>query len=153
MEKTGQTRRGPGGKQGGKRIAGKKRKRLAGPAAAALGTGTALAGYVVLLAGATALLLRGVLPEESLAVVTGVCCLAAVLVGGSVSAGRSTWRPMSAATSVGAVMAALLVVAGLAAPEPPDWTGQGGALVLCALGGGVLAGLLAARRAGKKRRH
>ena len=82
-----------------------------------------------------------------------LCALAAALVGGCVSAGRSTWRPMSAAASVGAVMAALLVVAGLAAPEPPDWAGQGGALVLCALGGGVLAGFLAARQARKKRRH
>lgn len=153
MEKTGQARQGLGRKQGGKRVAGKKRKRLAGPAAAALGTGAALAGYVVLLAGVTALLVRGVMPEGSLAVVTGVCCLAAVLMGGTVSAGRSTWRPMSAALSVGAVMAAILVVAGLSAPEPPNWAGQGGSLVLCALGGGALAGLLASRRAGKKRRH
>ena len=52
MEKTAQARRGLnlGGKQAGKRIAGKKRKRLSGPAAAALGSGTALGGYVALLA-------------------------------------------------------------------------------------------------------
>lgn len=155
MEKTAQARQGLslGRKQTGKRVAGKKRKRLAGPAAAALGTGAALAGYVILLAGVTAALVRGVMPEGSLAAVTGVCCLLAALMGGSVSAGRSTWRPMSAAVSVGAVMAALLVLGGLSAPEPPDWAGQGGALVLCALGGGLLAGLLASRRAKKKRRH
>lgn len=153
MEKTGQARQGLGKKQTGKRITGKKRKRLSGPAAAALGSGTALAGYVVLLAGVAALLIRGALPEGSLTAITGVCCLLAVLAGGSVSALRSTWRPLPAALSVGAVMAAILVVAGLSASEPPDWAGQGGPLVLCALGGGLLAGFLASRRARAKRRR
>lgn len=142
-----------GGKQAGKRIAGKKHKRLSGPAAAALGSGTALVGYGVLLALVAAALTRGIMPEGSLSAVVMVCCVVAALVGGSVSAGRSTWRPMSAAVSVGAVMAVLLLLGGLSAPEPPDWAGQGGALVLCALGGGLLAGLLASHRRKKKRRH
>ena len=60
---------------------------------------------------------------------------------------------MPAGFSVGAVMAVILVLGGLSAPEPPDWAGQGGALVLCALGGGLLAGFLAARRARRKRHH
>lgn len=132
---------------------GKKHKRRSGPAAAALGTGAALAAYLLLLAAAAALALRGTIPEESLTAVTAVCCFLAVLVGGSVSAGGSTWRPMGAAFSVGAVMAVLLVLGGLSAPEPPDWAGQGGGLVLCALGGGALAGFLAAKRAKKRRRH
>ena len=151
MEKTGQTKQGH--KPAGKRIAGKKRKRLTGPAAAALGLVTALAGYAVLLAGVTALLVRGVMPEGSLGAAVMVCCALAALAGGAVSAGRSTWRPMSAAVSVGAVMAVILVLGGLSAPEPPNWAGQGGALVLCALGGGVLAGFAALRRSRRKRRY
>lgn len=153
MEKTGQARQGLGRKQTGKRIAGKKRKRLSGPAAAALGTGIALAGYGVLLALAAVLLTRGILPAGSITAVTAVCCALAALTGGIAGAGRSAWRPMGAAFSVGAVMAVLLVVAGLSAPEPPDWTGQGGGLVLCALGGGLLAGFLTSRRAKAKRRR
>lgn len=153
MEKTGQARQGLGKKQTGNRIAGKKRKRLSGPAAVALGSGTALVGYVVLLAGESALLIRGTLPEGSLTAIMGVCCLLAVLAGGSVSALRSMWRPLPAAFSVGAVMAAVLAVAGLSASEPPDWAGQGGPLVLCALAGGLLAGFLASRRAKGKRRR
>jgi len=155
MEKTAQARRGLnlGGKQAGKRIAGKKRKRLSGPAAAALGSGTALGGYVALLALLAALLARGTVPEGSLTGAVMVCCALSALAGGAVSAGRSTWRPMPAGFSVGAVMAVILVLGGLSAPKPPDWAGQGGALVLCALGGGLLAGFLAARRARRKRHH
>lgn len=106
MEKTAQARRGLnlGGKQAGKRIAGKKRKRLSGPAAAALGSGTALGGYVALLALLAALLARGTVPEGSLTGAVMVCCALSALAGGAVSAGRSTWRPMPAGFSVGAVM-------------------------------------------------
>lgn len=112
----------------------------------ALALGVYLAGLLFL----ALLLVRGTLPEGSAFPVVAALCVLAVFCGGLTAARQSPWGTLSAGLLCAALFAAVLAAVGTAFWQGITWTGHGGALLLCALAGGVLAGLLGGRR--KKRR-
>ena len=68
------------------------------------------------------------------------------------AARRSPWGTLPAALACAALFAAVLAAVGTAFWQGITWTGRGGVLLLCVLGGGVLSGLLGGRR-GKRRKR
>lgn len=112
--------------------------------AAALGV--YLAGLLLL----ALLLVRGTLPEKSAFPAVAVLCAAAVFCGGMTAARRSPWGTLPAGLACAALFAAVLAAVGTAFWQGITWTGRGGILLLCALAGGLLAGLLGGRK--RKRR-
>ena len=116
----------------------------------ALTAGIYLAGILLL----TLLLVRGALPESGAYPVLAVVCLAAALGGGFLCARRSRWGTLPSALLCAGLFAGILAAVGvLLWREDVLWLGQGGGLLLCALAGGLLAGLLAVRRPRRKRRR
>lgn len=83
------------------------------------------------------LLVRGTLSGGFPAV--AVLCAAAALGGGLLSVWRTGWG--AGVLLTGAIFAGVLILGGLLFWEELAWTGSGGVLLLCALGGGFLATL------------
>lgn len=134
---------------------GKKRKST--PVWAVFLQGTALA-LGVYLAGQLLLALlqvRGVLPEQGGYPATAVACGLSSLLGGAICVRRSPWGTLPSGLLAAALFASLLVMVGLLFWQGLTWTGRGGVLLLCALGGGALSGLLGDRRGrrGKRKRR
>ena len=129
---------------------GKKRRTAAG---AVLLQGAAVS-VIVYLAGILLLALlvvKGAVPERAAFPAVAVLCLLGTLSGGVVTARRTPWGPLSAALLNTALFAAVLLVVGLACW--PDGIGSRGViLLLCALGGGLAAGLLGGRRGRRRKR-
>ena len=129
---------------------GKKRRTAAG---VVLLQGTAVS-VIVYLAGILLLALlvvKGAVPERAAFPAVAVLCLLGTLSGGVVTARRTPWGPLSAALLNTALFAAVLLVVGLACW--PDGIGSRGViLLLCALGGGLAAGLLSGRRGRRRKR-
>ena len=129
---------------------GKKRRTAAG---VVLLQGAAVS-VIVYLAGILLLALLGVkgaVPERAAFPAVAVLCLLGTLSGGVVTARRTPWGPLSAALLNTALFAAVLLVVGLACW--PDGIGSRGViLLLCALGGGLAAGLLGGRRGRRRKR-
>ena len=102
------------------------------------------------------LAVKGVLPEDrAFPAVAAVCALAALL-GGLYCAARCPWGTLVSGLACGATMAAVLAALGLLCWQRVDWMGRGGVVLLCALGGGLLAGLLGwkgGRRVRKRQRR
>lgn len=129
---------------------GKKRRTAAG---VVLLQGTAVS-IIVYLAGVLLLALlavKGVVPERAAFPVVAVLCLLGALSGGGVTARRTPWGPLPAALLNTALFAAVLLVVGLAC-WPDGIGGRGVILLLCALGGGLAAGLLGGRRGRRRKR-
>lgn len=116
--------------------------------------GSLVALGVYLCGGALAalLILRGVLPMRSVFPVMAVLCVLSVLLGGLLAAPGSPIGTLPAALAVAACFAGVLICVGLGCWPGITWMGHGGILLLCALGGGVLAGLLAGSRKGRGKR-
>ena len=129
---------------------GKKRRTAAG---VVLLQG-AVVSVIVYLAGILLLALlvvKGAVPERAAFPAVAVLCLLGTLSGGVVTARRTPWGPLSAALLNTALFAAVLLVVGLACW--PDGIGSRGViLLLCALGGGLAAGLLGGRRGRRRKR-
>ena len=129
---------------------GKKRRTTAG---AVLLQGAAVS-VIVYLAGILLLALlvvKGAVPERAAFPAVAVLCLLGTLSGGVVTVRRTPWGPLSAALLNTALFAAVLLVVGLACW--PDGIGSRGViLLLCALGGGLAAGLLSGRRGRRRKR-
>ncbi|MDY3984956.1 hypothetical protein [Dysosmobacter sp.] len=99
------------------------------------------------------LLVKGAMPESGAFPLLGAACLCASLAGALRCAAVSPWGRMAAACACAAVFAAVLAAVGLLCWEGVAWTGRGGVLLLCALAGGLLAGLTGGRgRRGKRKR-
>ena len=97
------------------------------------------------------LVVKGAVPERAAFPAVAVLCLLGTLSGGVVTARRTPWGPLSAALLNTALFAAVLLVVGLACW--PDGIGSRGViLLLCALGGGLAAGLLGGRRGRRRKR-
>lgn len=92
------------------------------------------------------LLVKGILPESAMFPAVGVSCVLAAFAGGLLCAGRVPWGTLAGGGLTACGFGAILAVAGLGFWEGITWTGQGGVLLLCALGGGLLAGLLGTKR-------
>ena len=75
--------------------------------------------------------------------------------GGPLCARRPLWGMLPSAMLPAALFAVVLLGVGLLCWEGIAWTGRGGALLLCALAGGLRAALLSAagKRRGKGRRR
>lgn len=83
------------------------------------------------------LLVKGTLAKEFPAM--AVLCAAATLGGGLLSIWRTGWGAGGVLT--GAVFAIVLILVGILCWEELAWAGSGGILLLCAVGGGLLATL------------
>ncbi len=98
------------------------------------------------------LMVKGTLPERSAFPVVAVLCVLAVFCGGMVAARRSPWGTLPAGLLCAVLFAVVLAAVGTAFWQGITWTGHGGILLLCALGGGGLAGLLGGRKRRKRKR-
>ena len=129
---------------------GKKRRTAAGVVllqGAAVSVIVYLAGILLL----ALLVVKGAVPERAAFPAVAVLCLLGTLSGCVVTARRTPWGPLSAALLNTALFAAVLLVVGLACW--PDGIGSRGViLLLCALGGGLAAGLLGGRRGRRRKR-
>ncbi len=101
----------------------------------------------------TLLVVKGALREERMFPVIAVLCLLAALAGGLLCARRPVWGPLPSAMLCALLFAAVLAAVGILCwEEGISWAGRGGILMLCALAGGLLAGLLGSGRRKKKHR-
>ncbi|WP_298029748.1 hypothetical protein [uncultured Dysosmobacter sp.] len=126
-----------------------KKRKETGPL---LGTALALGVYLLGLLALAWLLVRGTLPESAAFPAVAGLCAAATFSGGLVSARRMNIGTLPAALlPVGCFILVLLAV-GFGVWQNVAYTGRSGGLLLCALAGGLLAGLLGGRRKRKPRR-
>lgn len=100
----------------------------------------------------TLLVVKGTMSEKSLFPTVAALCVLAALGGALLCARRPLWGPLPSALGCAALFAAVLAAVGILSWGSVSWTGHGGVLILCALGGGVLAGLLGGGRRGRRRR-
>ena len=128
-----------------------KRKRTAAGMVLLQGSAAALGIYLAGILPLALLVVKGAVPERAAFPAVAVLCLLGTLSGGVVTARRTPWGPLSAALLNTALFAAVLLVVGLACW--PDGIGSRGViLLLCALGGGLAAGLLGGRRGRRRKR-
>lgn len=132
----------------------KGKRRAPSPMGALVG-GTVLSLGLYLLWGLleALLLAKGMVPEAGAFPLLGAACLCAAMAGSLRCVSVSTWGRMAAACACAALFGIVLAGIGLLCWEQVTWTGRGGILLLCALAGGVLAGLTGGRnRRGKRKR-
>ena len=118
---------------------------------AALSLALYLGGHLLL----ASLLVRGAMGEGSAFPVTAALCLMTSAAGALLPVRRSTaLGALPAGRLSAAVFCGLLIAGGALWWDGITWTGRGGFLLLCALGGGLLAALAGNRgRKRKKRRR
>lgn len=117
--------------------------------ALALSMGIYLLGHVLL----AALLVRGTVGEGIAFGVTAGLCVVSAAAGALWAAGRAPMGRLPGAMLAAALFACALIAVGAALWQGITWTGHGGILLLCALAGGLLAGILGPRKRGGKRRR
>ncbi len=113
--------------------------------------GTLLAAGVYLLGllFLALLLTKGTVSEGSAFVIVTVLCVLATLCGGLLAVRKTAWKATGLLTGV--IFALALLAIGLTGwKDGITWLGQGGVLLLCALGGGFAATLLGGRRRRRK---
>lgn len=114
-----------------------------------LSFGVYLSGLLLL----SLLAVKGILREEGIFLAIAILCLLASLVGGFLCARRPVWGPLPSAMMCAALFAAVLAAVGILCwKDGIVWTGHGGILLLCALAGGLLAGVLGSGRSQRRRR-
>ncbi len=129
-----------------------QRKKGAAPWVVCLqGGGTALAFYLVGIFLLTAAIIQGLLPEEISFSCIAVLCVLAGLIGGAVCVHRTPWGALPGAMAGAGLFALALAVVGVCWTGV-DWTGEGGTLLVCAVGGGLLAGALGSRKSKRTRK-
>lgn len=110
--------------------------------------------YLLGLLLVTLLVVKGALTEGGMFPAVAALCLLAALTGGTLCARRPVWGPLPSAMMCAVLFAGILAAAGILCwEEGIAWTGHGGILVLCALAGGLLAGVLGGGRRKKKKRR
>ena len=97
----------------------------------------------------TLLLVKGVLPEGGSFPAVAVLCALAAGAGGSLTVRATRWPAGGVLTAV--LFLSVLILLGLGFWEEVAWLGRGGVLILCGLGGGLLAGALSPKK-GRRRR-
>lgn len=116
------------------------------------GVGLSLGVYLLGQLLITLLVVKGALSEENMFPMAAVFCVLAALAGGVLCTRCPPWGMLPSAMLCAGLFAAVLAGIGLLCWDGISWTGHGGILILCALSGGVLAGLLGGRR-GRKGKH
>ena len=128
-----------------------KKKRTATGVVLLQGTAAAVGVYLAGVLLLALLVVKGVVPERAAFPAVAVICLLGALSGGGVAARGTPWGPLPAALLNTALFAAVLLVVGLAC-WPDGVGGRGVVLLLCALGGGLAAGVLGGRRGRRRKR-
>lgn len=101
----------------------------------------------------TLLVIKGALREEGIFAAVAALCLLAALAGGTLCARRPVWGPLPSAVMCAVLFSSILAAAGILCwGEGIAWTGHGGILMLCALAGGLLGGVLGGGAKKRKRR-
>lgn len=98
--------------------------------------------YLLLQLLLAVLAVKGWLPETALSAAQILCCGLCSLIIGLLSARKLGIGTLTAALISTAVFALLLILIGFLAFDSVNFIGRGGGLLLAALVGGVLAGLL-----------
>ena len=131
----------------------KSRKQTAPWQGVLMGSLVCLGVYLLGLLFLAMLLVKGVLSEGSGFPVVAVLCVLAALCGGLLAV-RQSAQQIGGLLAGTAFAAVLLTVVVAFWRDGITWMGHGGILLLCALGGGLLAGLLNGRRGhtGKRKR-
>ena len=111
----------------------------------------ALGVYLVSQMLVALLLVKGALPESRSFLVVAVCCVVSALIGG-IWGGKTSLGRLAGGVLVAAGFAVVLVAVGLLCWDGILWTGHGGILLLCALAGGVLSGLVGGKRGRRVKR-
>lgn len=108
----------------------------------------ALGVYLLGLLLLALLMVKGTL-ENELPVIAALSA-AAALCGGLTAIWRTGWRAGGLLTGV--IFAAFLALTGLLLWDNLTWLGMGGLLLLCAVGGGLIASLAGGRKRKRKRK-
>ena len=115
------------------------------------GIGLALGIYLLAAVVLALLAVKGAVPEGSLFPVLAVCCGVCTLAGGWTCARRTPWGALPGAMAAAAGFGAVLAAVGMLCwANGVTWTGRGGILLACVLGGGLLSALLGRRRGGRR---
>ena len=131
---------------------GKNHKQAAAWTGYATGIHLSLGVYLASQLLLTLLLVKGTLPEGRSFPAVAVCCVLSAFAGGMFCARRSALGTLAGGMLAAAGFTAVLVAVGLLCWDGITWMGHGGILLLCALGGGLLAGLLSSRRGRRVKR-
>ena len=114
----------------------------------------ALSTYLLGIFFLALLLSKGVLPERIEFPFIAVLCVLSTLISGLMVIGKLPFGNNLADSMVNAVIfGGLLIVLGAVCWQGITWTGHGGILIMCALGGGLLAGVMGKKRGGKKKKY
>lgn len=98
-------------------------------------------------------LVRGICPEGKCFLLIAAGCVLASFLGGGYSARRSGWGRFAGGSLVGLSFSVILLCVGLLCWEKIEWAGSGAILLLCALGGGLFAGMLSGRKGKRSKRR
>lgn len=107
---------------------------------------TALVLYTTGICLLALLAVKGVLPEQGAFPVTAIFCVLASFVAGSMVVRNAPLGRLPAALIAAALFAMALFLIGMCAWQEISWSGRGGILLLCVLGGGSLAALSGTRK-------
>lgn len=116
------------------------------------GDAVAVGLYLLGLLLAALLLVKGHVPETAILPITGFWCGFAVLCGALTAVRRSPWGTLTGGLAAAVVFIFFLLVVGMSFWQEITWTGQGGIVMLCALAGGIMAGLMGGRKQKRKKR-
>ena len=115
------------------------------------GTLAAIALYLIGTALLALLIVNGAVPEAMMFPVTAVLCVLSALCGGLLAG--PMLPPLPGAMAVAACFDGVLLAVGAACWQGVTWMGNGGALLVSVLGGGLLSGILAGSRRGRRRKR
>ena len=115
------------------------------------GTLAAIVLYLIGTALLALLIVNGAVPEAMMFPVTAVLCVLSALCGGLLA--RPMLPPLPGAMAVAACFDGVLLAVGAACWQGVTWMGHGGILLLSVLGGGLLSGILAGSRRGRRRKR
>ena len=131
----------------------KKRKKSSSYNVFARGVVTALGIYVLGIFLLALFILKGILPETSSTIAIGILALLAAMCSVIIVIKKATMEKLPAALITIFIFAGILTLVGLSFGRIA-WAGQGGIILLCVLGGGIM-GLCVGqkkRRVGKRLR-
>ena len=114
------------------------------------GAGLSLGIYMLLMVAVSALLVGAVLPEAGAFPAAAVGCCLASWAGAMTCVRRGPWGSLPSAMICAGGFLLVLVAVALLCWQQITWLGQGGILLLCGAGGGLLAGLLGRRSRRRK---
>ena len=118
------------------------------------GSSLSLGTYCVGILLTAFLTVRGIIGEAAVFPAVAALCLLSALLGSAAAVrGGLPWDRIPSALLTAVCFSAILLLIGLCGWNACDLMGRGGILLLCALGGGLMAGILTRRRKPRKKRN